>query len=172
MLSIGDYSFRCLETPGHSPGHICLYDATRKVLVAGDHILSKITPNISFWLELDNPLKEYLASLEKVASLAVEVILPAHRSVFYDHRKRIAELREHHGNRLNQILTALDGTAKTAFDIASHIKWDINYPSWELFPPAQKWFATGETISHLKHLEESGQIRRHSRDQQVLFSLA
>ena len=164
MLSIGDYSFRCLATPGHSPGHICLYDATRKVLIAGDHILSKITPNISFWLELDNPLKEYLASLEKVAPLAVEVTLPAHRGVFYDHRKRITELKEHHRKRLNQILTALDGTAKTAFDIAPHIKWDIDYQSWELFPPAQKWFATGETISHLKHLEESGQVRRHSRD--------
>jgi len=171
-LNIGDYSFRCFETPGHSPGHICLYDATRKVLVAGDHILSTITPNIGFWLELDSPLKEYLSSLEKVEPLDVEVTLPAHRGIFHDHRKRIAELREHHHNRLHQILTALDGTAKTAFDIAPHVKWDINYQSWELFPPAQKWFATVEIISHLKHLEENGQVRRHTRDKRVLFSLA
>jgi glyoxylase-like metal-dependent hydrolase (beta-lactamase superfamily II) len=171
ILNIGDYTFRCIETPGHSPGHICLYDASKKVLVAGDHVLSTITPNIAYWPELDNPLKHYLASLEKVEPLDVEVVLPAHRNIFYNFRTRIAELMEHHRARLNQILVALDGTAMTAFDIAPHIKWDIKYASWELFPPAQKWFATGETISHLRLLEETGQLRRQTRGQQIVFSL-
>jgi len=171
ILNIGDYSFRCIETPGHSPGHICLYDAARKVLVAGDHILGTITPNIAYWPELDNPLKHYLASLEKVEPLDVEVVLPAHRNIFYNFRTRIAELKEHHRARLNQILVALDGTAMTAFDIAPHIKWDIKYASWELFPPSQKWFAMGETISHLRLLEETKQLRRQTRGQQIVFSL-
>ncbi len=171
ILNIGDYTFRCIETPGHSPGHICLYDASKKVLVAGDHVLGTITPNIAYWPELDNPLKHYLASLEKVEPLDVEVVLPAHRNIFYNFRTRIAELKEHHRARLNQILVALDSTAMTAFDIAPHIKWDIKYASWELFPPSQKWFAMGETISHLRLLEETKQLRRQTRGQQIVFSL-
>ncbi|MFC1825157.1 MBL fold metallo-hydrolase, partial [Thermodesulfobacteriota bacterium] len=65
-IDIGDYSFRCIETPGHSPGHMCLYEAEKKILVSGDHILFDITPNITCWPELGNALKSYLASLEKV----------------------------------------------------------------------------------------------------------
>jgi glyoxylase-like metal-dependent hydrolase (beta-lactamase superfamily II) len=48
-VSVGDYQFRCVETPGHTMGHICLYEPTQKLLVAGDHILIDITPNIQCW---------------------------------------------------------------------------------------------------------------------------
>jgi len=113
ILDIGNYSFRCIETPGHSPGHICLYEPRQKILISGDHILDTITPNIAYWPELENPLKEYLASLEKVRQLEVDVVLPAHRNVFHDLTGRIAELKEHHATRLTQILDSLDGCEKT-----------------------------------------------------------
>ena len=56
-IEIGDYSFRCIETPGHSPGHTCLYEPNKKILVSGDHILLDITPNITCWLEMENSRK-------------------------------------------------------------------------------------------------------------------
>lgn len=172
VLDIGEYSFQCLETPGHSPGHICLYDSGKKVLVAGDHILGTITPNIAFWPEMDNSLKAYLDSLDKIEPLDVNVVLPAHRAVLYNFHERIAELKEHHRARLEQVMAAFENDgAKTAYDVAPRIKWDIAYASWELFPPGQKWFAIGETISHLKYLEDLGKIRRQTTAQQVLFSL-
>jgi len=171
ILDMEDYSFQCIETPGHSPGHICLYEASKRILMSGDHLLGTITPNITFWPEMENPLKEYLASLEKVHPLDVAVVLPAHRDIFHNHRRRITELKKHHRARVNQILAALDGGDKTAFQIAPHVKWDVDYPSWELFPPAQKWFAIGETISHLKYLEDNHRVQRKTRDQQIVFSL-
>ena len=69
-INAGDYHFTCVTTPGHTIGHICLYEPDRKLLVAGDHILIDITPNIQCWSDLQNPLKHYLASLDKVAGLA------------------------------------------------------------------------------------------------------
>ena len=48
-LVVGDYSLTCIFTPGHSPGHMCLYDREHKILFSGDHILGDITPNISKW---------------------------------------------------------------------------------------------------------------------------
>ena len=67
-LDVSGYSFRCIETPGHSPGHMCLYEPDKKILISGDHILFDITPNITCWPELENALKAYLESLEKVKS--------------------------------------------------------------------------------------------------------
>ncbi len=171
-IDIGDYSLRCIETPGHSPGHMCLYEVNKKILICGDHILCDITPNITFWLELENPLKEYLASLEKVYALDVDLVLPGHRAIFNNHRRRIMELKEHHRARLKEILSALKDGEKSAFQIAPWVSWDVNYDSWELFPPAQKWFAVGETIAHLECLEENGVIQRKAKEQKIIFSLA
>jgi glyoxylase-like metal-dependent hydrolase (beta-lactamase superfamily II) len=72
IISIGSYELRCVETPGHTLGHICLYDHTHKVLIAGDHLLIDITPNIQCWSDRENPLQRYLESLEKVAKLPVD----------------------------------------------------------------------------------------------------
>jgi len=171
-IDIGDYSLKCIETPGHSPNHMCLYEANKKVLISGDHILSDITPNIALWPEMENPLKEYLASLEKVYALDVDLVLPGHRNICNDHRRRIRELQEHHQARLKEILSALEDGEKTAFQIAPWVSWDIDCSSWELFPPSQKWFALGETIAHLKYLEENRMIHRKTREQKIVFSLA
>jgi glyoxylase-like metal-dependent hydrolase (beta-lactamase superfamily II) len=79
VIEIGDFHFQCLSTPGHSPGHTCLYEPNKKILVAGDHVLSDITPNIAYWLEMDDPLNDYLVNLEKISALDVKITLPGHR---------------------------------------------------------------------------------------------
>jgi len=68
-IDIGEYHFQCIETPGHTLGHTCLYEPDKKILVSGDHILQDITPNIQCWLDDKNPLKSYLKSLDKVFDL-------------------------------------------------------------------------------------------------------
>ena len=170
-IQIGEYYFRCIETPGHSPGHMCLYEPNKKILIAGDHILFDITPNIMFWLEMEDSLGEYLANLEKVYYLDVELVLPGHRNIWNDHRRRIKELQEHHQARLKEVIAALKNGGKTAFQVAPYITWDIEYRSWELFPAGQKWFAVGETLAHLKYLEKQGMVRRETQENRMLFSL-
>jgi len=172
MIEIGDYSFRCIETPGHSPGHMCLYEADKKILVSGDHILFDITPNIAFWVEMKNPLKQYLANLEKVYPLDVNIVLPGHRRLINDHRKRIRELQEHHKARANEILSALEEGGKNTFQLVPYITWDIACSTWDEFPPQQKWFAFGETLAHLKYLEGEGLVREEMRGDKILYSLA
>jgi len=171
-IEIGDYLFRCVETPGHSPGHMCLYEASKKVLVCGDHILFDITPNITHWEQLDNSLKHYLTNLEKVYALDVNLVLPGHRTIWKDHRKRITELQEHHRNRLSEALFALGGGGKTAWEVAPYISWDIECNSWEEFPSVQKFFAVGETIAHLDYLVLEGKARKDTKNHKVLYSLS
>jgi glyoxylase-like metal-dependent hydrolase (beta-lactamase superfamily II) len=161
-IDVGNYHFKCVATPGHTMGHICLYEPDKKILVAGDHILIDITPNIQCWSDVQNPLKYYLKSLDKVYNLTVDLTLPGHRRLINNHRSRIDELKRHHSDRLAEVLSILKNGALTAFQVASHMTWDIDSESWDQFPVAQKWFATGEAISHLRYLEEDGKLTRDS----------
>jgi glyoxylase-like metal-dependent hydrolase (beta-lactamase superfamily II) len=160
VIEVGDYNFRCVQTPGHSLGHTCLYEPERKILIAGDHILIDITPNIQCWSENQNPLRSYLASLDRVYDLDVELALPGHRRLILDHRSRIAELKDHHARRCDEILRIIRKGGLTAYEVASRMTWDIRCDNWEEFPLAQKWFAAGEAISHLRYLMEKGRIAR------------
>ena len=171
MIRVGNYSFTCIETPGHSPSHMCLYEKNKKILFSGDHILSNITPNITCWPDLDNTLNAYLKSLDKVYMLDVDLVLPGHRSLMTDHRKRIQELKEHHQNRLDEVVSAVGEGHRSAWDVAPFIAWDIRADSWAQFPSAQKWFAMGETIAHLNYLEADQKIQKIEEDGKILFTL-
>ena len=168
-LEIGDYRFECVQTPGHTIGHMCLYEPAKKILVSGDHVLGDITPNISSWSDEYDALREYLRSLGRVGALDVELVLPGHRRIFKDLAARIGELRRHHEARLAEALSGVRGSAKTAYGVAAQMSWDFTAP-WERFPVLQKWFATGEAWSHLKHLEQDGLLRSETRDGVVLFT--
>ncbi len=160
LISAGRYNFRCVATPGHSFGHQCLFEQEQKVLIAGDHLLEDITPNISTWFDDWNPLAQYLESLERVSALDVSLILPGHRRIFTDMRSRIEELKEHHARRVEEVLTALEQGPRTAYQLASHMTWDIVCDSFDLFPVSQKWFATGEAIAHLIYLDGIGKVKK------------
>ncbi len=170
VVQIGDYNFQCVVTPGHSRGHICLYEPAKKVLISGDHILGDITPNIQCWSDEENPLQDYLASLDKVGRLDADITLPGHRRLIENHRVRIEELKEHHARRLDEVRTILEEGPKHAFDVAALMSWDLK-GHWDEFPLAQKWFATAEATSHLRYLEEAREIRRDPEKRMIEYSL-
>ena len=159
-ISIGDYNFVCLETPGHSPGHLCLYEPNKKVLISGDHLLEDISPNVSLYSDKANPLQEYLDSLDRIYELEVQLVLPGHGRIFQNHRRRVRELKRHHEARVGEVLSLLKKGEQTAYEIASQMSWELNYKNWEDFPAFQKWFAFGEALSHLAYLEEKGLVAR------------
>jgi len=169
-ISIGAYTFQCVTTPGHTPGHTCLYEPEAKIFISGDHILDNITPNISGWRCAD-ALANFLRSLDKVRPYDIRVILPSHRGLMRDHPRRVDELKEHHRTRLEEVLRILGKGSQTAYQVASRMAWKISCPRWEDFPLPQKWFATGEALSHLSYLEQTGRIREERRDQTVFFRL-
>ena len=171
VLDVGDYRLRCVETPGHTLGHICLYDDAKKIFIAGDHVLIDITPNIQCWSDSENPLQNYLNSLDKVQQMEVRLVLPGHRRLFTWFGDRVQELKRHHRRRADECLSILTSGSQNAFQIASQMTWEINYPRWDLFPVSQKWFATGEAISHLRYLEEKGIIYRQQDGPGIVFSL-
>ena len=168
LLDIGDYCLEIVDIPGHTPGHIGLYDRNHRIFFCGDHILDKITPNISFWGFGQDILSVYFNSLKKVEKYDIDYLFTAHRNIVRDHKKRIRELFEHHEARLNEILEIVKEKKMTVRDIASKMHWSLRYNSWEEFPSAQKWFASGEAMSHLEHLTLIGKVKR-SNENGILY---
>ncbi len=170
-LEVGGYRLSCLETPGHTRGHLCLYEAEQKLFFAGDHILRDITPNISLWSYRVNPLAEYLGSLDRVGGCEIRLVLPGHRKLFSDPGERIAELKAHHRARAEEVLRILaEAGPMDAYRVASFMTWDIDCPSFRDFPIPQRWFATGEALAHLKYLEEISLVKREEAGGTYLFS--
>ena len=161
-ITVGDYTLRCITTPGHTVGHICLYEAQHKIFIAGDHILGDITPNIQGWENNDVALADYFRSLDKVYPLDVDLVVPGHRSLMRNFKQRITELKAHHVERLEEVLSIISDNNADAYQTASQMHWDIRAKSWDDFPVAQKWFATGEALAHLHFLDQDKKIARQT----------
>lgn len=169
VIRAGGYTFRCVATPGHTPGHMCLYELAHQVLIAGDHVLEDITPNISLWSDAWDPLAAYLASLDRVYHLPVQLVLPGHRRVFSNHRECIRALKHHHRERLAEVLALVRQGRQTAYDIAAGMHWNMTYPSFAAFPAWQKWFALGEALAHLEYLQRRQLVWRQEQDGMFVF---
>lgn len=158
-LLLAGRRLRCVATPGHTPGHTCLYDPEQKILFTGDHVLYDITPNITQWPSLPNSLKCYLDSLAKVDALEVKLALAAHRDNSGTLHQRVTQLREHHRHRIADTLRIVKAhPGINGYETASKMEWKISADSWEDFPPGQRFFAVGEAISHLEYLRMAGEI--------------
>ncbi|MFU8794142.1 MAG: MBL fold metallo-hydrolase [Dethiobacteria bacterium] len=170
IISYGGYELQCIQTPGHTGGHTCLYDLGDRLFFSGDHILGDITPNISTWLDESNPLDDYFKSLNRVYKMEIELVLPGHRSLFKDCRSRIEQLREHHIIRLNEAEEIIrKNNVANAFEVAAEMTWDLVADSWNDFPLMQKWFATGEALAHICYLENQGRVKREMQGQTMVF---
>jgi glyoxylase-like metal-dependent hydrolase (beta-lactamase superfamily II) len=163
---------RAVWTPGHSPGHLCFYDEARRLLLTGDHILPRITPNVSSYDMISNPLHNYLESLAKLQGIQPAEVLPAHEYRFTDLDSRLADLIEHHRARLDEAKDMLAGAAApglTAWQIATSITWSR---SWTDLIPFQRQAATFEVLSHLRFLQSLGQAAEVDLDGVGFWSAA
>ncbi|GAA0715776.1 MBL fold metallo-hydrolase [Dactylosporangium roseum] len=150
---------RAVWTPGHTPGHLCYHDDTRGLLFSGDHILPRISPNVSLSSDQPaDPLGDFMASLEKAGGLEVGEVLPAHEWRFAGLRERTDDLLRHHEARLAEIrgvLAAWPGA--TTWHVAEQLTWSRTWPEIQGFIRRS---AVGETLAHLARLERLGQVVR------------
>ena len=172
-ISIGDVKLTAIHTPGHTPGHMCLAHLESSTLFAGDHILFDITSNIAVWQTfMKDALGEYLNSLNKIRALDIQLCLSAHRESAKPANGRIDEILAHHARRLDDIRGILSEHPDiTAYQTASYMKWKMRGKNWAEFPPQQKWFAVGETISHLEYLRIRKEVRFSEKNGLIYWRL-
>ncbi|MFW9882027.1 MAG: MBL fold metallo-hydrolase [Candidatus Thorarchaeota archaeon] len=173
----GDIILENLEiiwTPGHSFGHICIFDKTRRYLFSGDHILSRITPHIGNFVipkdmaqkykdhDFNNILKHYLASLDKIDALEPKIIFPAHQEIIYNPHERIEQIKKHHQTRLNDISSLIKGNPMTAYRISQiHFGEDLD--------EMNSYMALSEVLGHLFFLEAQDKVKSIEKNGKLLY---
>ncbi len=171
-ISTGLFSFQVIWTPGHSPGHICLYEPARKILLAGDHLLPDITPNVGLHPQSSgNPLGDYLNSINTVKELNVNLVLPGHGNPFNDMQLRVEELIQHHQRRNSEILQTINAEQKTAYQISTEVTWmsGTSGASWQKLTPLDKRFAILETLAHLESMRADGKVSKLFKDDATYY---
>lgn len=158
VLRIGEHDWTVIVGYGHAPEHASLYCPGRNLLISGDMVLPRISTNISVhdFEPNGNPLQQYLTSLDRYTPLPKStLVLPSHGRPFVGLHTRIAQQREHHQARLDEVLAACT-TPQSAADIVPVMfrrQLDLH----------QLTFALGEALAHLQFLHFAGQLQR--RDQ-------
>lgn len=162
-VPLGGRELRAVWTPGHSPGHLCFHDPRDRLLLAGDHVLPRISPNISLHAQQrESPLADFLEALLRVRALDVDEVLPAHEYRFRNLVSRVDSLVEHHRRRLDEIaamVTARPGI--TCWDLTVRLPWSR---PWEEIAPFMRRAANGETLAHLVVLLAEGRVSRSGAD--------
>lgn len=143
-------------TPGHSPGHVCLYSPQHRYLISGDHILEFITPNIG-WHPDEDMLAKYLDSLELLAPFEIDLVLPSHGGPFRGHRGRIDATTEHHAARCGQIVAHAARGPLTANALVQQV-WPRK------LSPFHHHFAVFEILAHLEYLRRRGRVAADMRN--------
>jgi glyoxylase-like metal-dependent hydrolase (beta-lactamase superfamily II) len=173
-IAVGEYILRVINTPGHTPGHISLYEPSKKLLFSGDVLLPTIATNAAFHVQhMVNPLQQYLNSLATLRKLEIDFVIPGHEYIFSNHRQRIDELVLRHQQKDQEIMQAFTGgEPRTAYDVSQIISWSPRnrISKWTQLSGWDKRFAMLQTIAHLEEMAGSGQLSRFCSNGKIYYS--
>jgi glyoxylase-like metal-dependent hydrolase (beta-lactamase superfamily II) len=160
-LELGTRTLRVEWTPGHSPGHVCLFDPQDHLLLAGDELLAETSPNIGLHPQsTPYPLDDYLEGLERLVGLEPELILPGHGRPFTGAAARSENLREHHERRKNRMLDLIGGDELSAWEVAVGVwgrREDVH----------DQRLALQEGLAHLQSLSRDGRLEKRARSGRI-----
>ncbi|MEJ7139567.1 MBL fold metallo-hydrolase [Amphibiibacter pelophylacis] len=163
-LPLANGHWRCIAGYGHAPEHIALFEPQRRILLAGDMVLPRISTNVSVFMHEPegNPLALFLRSLDDMADLPDDtLVLPAHGRPFTGLHTRREQLQEHHRQRLAETLAFCRDAPRSAAELMPVLfRRDLDMH--------QTTFAMGETLAHLHLLWHDGQLQRR-RDAQGVW---
>jgi glyoxylase-like metal-dependent hydrolase (beta-lactamase superfamily II) len=156
-VTLGGRAWQIIPGYGHSPEHACLYDAQRRLLIAGDIVLPDITPNISLYPgSHGDPVGAYLETLERLLRLVPDdvIVFPSHGVPFRGLHKRLGELCAHHERRFARLTEVLKTGPQTAAEAMRGLFSHRDLAGSDVF------FALGETMAHLSHELKHGRVEK------------
>ena len=157
-------TWTAVETPGHAPSHVCLFQTERRLLISGDHLLGRISLYFDFGWTPD-PIGEFLSSLDVADELGARLALSGHGKPFIDVHGHVEANRSLVRERLDLALAAVRHEPKPAIEIAASV-----------FGPEVIGIELGwrlqETLCYLHHLEVEGLVFSESEGDLARWGVA
>jgi glyoxylase-like metal-dependent hydrolase (beta-lactamase superfamily II) len=147
-------AWEVIHTPGHSPGHVCLWSAADRILLSGDHLLPAITSPVTFERGFErDPMSSYLDSLRRVAALAPALVLPGHGDPFPDGSRRAAAVERTKRRRLEQVWHIIEAEVLPVTEITERL-------FGKRLTGSAQHFAMAEVLAFLAYYDVRGQAQR------------
>jgi glyoxylase-like metal-dependent hydrolase (beta-lactamase superfamily II) len=160
VLQLAGRSLTALHRPGHSPSDVILHDPARQIVIAGDHLLSRISSNPLVSRPLDgaadgvgerqHALDTYIASLRATRALDAGLMLGGHGPPVTDHVALIDERLRMTDRRVRKIAGLLDSGPRTAYELATSM--------WANVAVTQAFLTLSEVLGHLDLLVADGEV--------------
>jgi glyoxylase-like metal-dependent hydrolase (beta-lactamase superfamily II) len=160
--------------PGHSPSDTVFWDAERRVLLGGDHLIKHISSNPLIQRPLGGKsgepgdgrpraLLNYLRSLGETRAMPVDVVLPGHGDEITDHAALIGERLELHERRARRIAALIAERPRSGYEIAQAL--------WGNVAVTQAYLTLSEVLGHVDLLVERGQVQEAERGGVTVFEV-
>ncbi len=164
QIELGGRVWQAVHTPGHTLDHLCLFQPDLGLLISGDHVLPTITPHVPGVGGGPDPLSYFLDSLGRIEELGgVDRVLPAHGHPFSNLSGRIETIKQHHDDRLNQIVNALAKSGSMRVEDVSKV----------LFRPQRLGpMADSESFAHLEHLRLAKRVSVRREKDELVYELS
>src|SRR4051812_14610608 len=160
----GGRTWEVVHTPGHSPGHVCLWDPQARLLCSGDHLLQIVSPPVTFERGFEtDPMGSYLASLERVRNLAPDLVLPGHGAPFRDGARRAEAIAAGKRRRLTQVRDLVTARPRTVPELTADLFGSARLTG------AQRHFVMAEILAYLAYHEARRVLRRTRRPDGVFL---
>jgi glyoxylase-like metal-dependent hydrolase (beta-lactamase superfamily II) len=166
VLEFRDRRLEVLHRPGHSPSDTTFWDAERRILLAGDHLIGHISSNPLLSRPLDgtvlaegerpHALLAYMDSLRRTRAMPVGLVLPGHGDPVTGHAALIDERFAAHERRAGKIERLIAEAPRSAYEIAQAL--------WGQVAVTQAYLTLSEVLGHVDVLLEAGRIREEAVD--------
>jgi glyoxylase-like metal-dependent hydrolase (beta-lactamase superfamily II) len=172
-LTLRDRTLTARHRPGHSPSDTVFWDEQRRILIAGDHLLARISSNPLISQPLAGPpagataadrphaLVRYMASLRQTREMPARLVLGGHGPPVRDHAALIDERFRMSERRAGKIRRLLEPKPQTAYDIASQM--------WGNVAVTQAFLTISEVLGHLDLLIADGRAVEDDSEPVTLF---
>jgi glyoxylase-like metal-dependent hydrolase (beta-lactamase superfamily II) len=157
FLELADRRFEVLHRPGHSPSDTVFWDRERRILIAADHLLPRISSNPLIARPLDGSsrrpkaLVTYIESLRKTREMPAEIVLPGHGEPITDHAALIDSRFAGHDRRKEKIYHLIAERPRNAYELAQAL--------WGNVAVTQAFLTLSEVIGHTDLLVDEGRVR-------------
>ncbi len=137
--------FEVIATPGHSVDHVSFLAG--RALFSGDAVLGR---GSVFVYPDPGALRGYLAALDRLLLLDIDVICPGHGPVVLEPQARIAQYRAHRMDRERRLVEGLDAGLRNADELLDH--------AWSDAPAELRRAAAVTLAAHIDKLSEEGRL--------------
>jgi glyoxylase-like metal-dependent hydrolase (beta-lactamase superfamily II) len=153
----GENSWKVLHLPGHSPGHIGLWNEAGHILLLGDAALGLGIPGISGKLSMPPThqwIHDYLASLDRLSRLDVEIALTGHWPLLKraDFAQLIQESRDCVVRDLELLMRLLKTRALSFIQLQRAL--NDKFRAWPKSEDIHYFYALAGYLEFLEHLGE------------------